>query len=128
MKRARASLCLLCLLSAAPNAYAARPLPVQFNISNTNGFNGVDPAALTVSNGTLGGAIQVISPGPAVYACTVNAGSTLIRDKLDLTCTIGPNEMVTFTGTLNRRTSVGKGKFSETFFQEQGTYKAAAPP
>ena len=127
MKRARASLCLLCLLVAAPSAFAGKPLSVQFTISNTSGFNGVDPASLKLSNGKLSGAIQVISPGPAVYQCTVNAGSTLIRDKLNLTCTIGPDEIVTLAGTLNRRTSVGKGNFSESFFEEQGTYKASAP-
>jgi hypothetical protein len=118
---------LLPLLLAAPQAHAEKALSVQFSISNTEGFNGVDPATLTLSKGNLSGTIEIISPGPATYAFTVNFGSTLIHDQLNLTCTIGPDEMVTLTGTLNRRSSVGKGTFSETFFKEQGTYKASSP-
>ena len=127
MLRARASLFLLSLLLATPQAHAEKALSVQFSISNTEGFNGVDPAMLTLSKGNLSGTIEIISPGPATYPCTVNFGSTLIHDRLNLTCTIGPDEMVTLTGKLNSRSSVGKGTFSETFFKEQGTYKASSP-
>jgi len=125
MPKTRASLCLLAVLLAAPQAHAAKALSVDFTISGTNGFNGVDTASLILSNGKLSGTVSVISPGPVTYTCTVNAGSTDIRNKLHLTCTIGPDEMVTLAGVLKPRTGAGKGTFSETFFKEQGTYKAA---
>ncbi len=128
MRTARASLTLLAILLAAAQAQAAKTLSVQFTISNANGFNGVDPAVLTLSNGRLTGMVSVISPGPATYPCTVNPGSMLIGSRLNLTCTIGPDEMVTLAGTLNRRSSIGKGSFSETFFKVQGNYKASAGP
>ena len=124
MLKRRASLCLLPLLMAQ-QAHAAKALSVQFSIAHTEGFDGVDPASLTLSKGNLSGTIQIISPGPATYPCTVNFGSTLIHDQLSLTCTIGPDEMVTLSGKLDARTGLGKGTFSESFFKEQGTYKAA---
>jgi hypothetical protein len=128
MRIARLSLTLLAILLATPQARAAKTVSVQFTISNATGFNGVDPAVLTLSNGHLAGTVAVISPGPATYTCTVNPGSTLIGKHLTLTCTIGPDEMVTLAGTLNRRSSIGKGTFSETFFKVQGNYKANASP
>ena len=124
MLRTCASLSLLLLL-AAPHARAAQTLSVRFTISNTNGFNGVDTASLKLAKGNLSGTVQVVSPGPNTYPCTVNFGSTLAHGQLNLTCTIGPDEMVTLSGTLNSRTGAGKGTFSETFFKEQGTYKAS---
>ncbi len=127
MLKSCASIVLMSLCLAGQQAQAAKSLAVRFTISNTNGFNGVDPGSLTVSKGNLGGTIDIITPGPATYPCAVNFGSTLIGDQLDLTCTIGPDEMVTLTGKLNARTGLGRGIFSETFFKEQGKYKAASP-
>jgi len=125
MPTSRATLFLLPVLLAAPQAHAAKALSVNFTISGTNGFNGVDTASLILSNGKLSGTVSVISPGPATYPCTVNEGSTDIRNTLHLTCTIGPDEMVTLSGVLKSRTGTGKGTFSETFFREKGTYKAS---
>jgi hypothetical protein len=127
MRTPRTCLCLLPLLAAAPHAHAARPLPVQFTISGTEGFDGADGASLFLSKGNLSGTVTVIAPG-GPFPCTLNFGSTLLHDRLNLTCTIGPDEMVTLSGTLNPRTGLGHGKFSETFFKEQGSYKAAASP
>ena len=124
MPKTRASLCLLALLLAAPNAFAAKALSVNFTISNTEGFNGIDPASLVLSKGKLSGSVTVISPD-GTFPCTVNAGSTDIHNKLNLTCTIGPAEMVTLSGTLKAKTAVGKGSFAESFFKETGTYTAA---
>jgi hypothetical protein len=123
MARTRASLCLAPFVLIAPQAHAAKPLSVNFTISNTNGFNGVDPASLTVSKGKLSGTVTVISPD-GTFPCTVNPGSTDIQNRLHLTCTIGPEEIVTLSGKLNLRTGGGGGKFSESFFKETGTYKA----
>ena len=67
---------------------------MNFTISGTEAFNGVDAASLKLSKGRLSGSVTVIAPyGP--FACSVNAGSTDIRDRLDLTCTVGPEEIVT---------------------------------
>jgi hypothetical protein len=125
MPKTLLSLCLLPALLAASQAHAAKALSIDFTISGTNGFNGVDTASLILSNGKLSGTVSVISPGPNTYTCTVNSGSTDIRNKLQLTCTIGPDEMVTLAGVLKPRTGAGKGTFAETFFKEKGTYKAA---
>jgi len=119
-----ALLCLLPALLAAPRTLAARTLAVNFTISGTEGFNGVDAASLRLSKGQLSGTVTVISPD-GTFACTLNSGSTDIRNRLNLTCTIGPAEMVTLSGKLNPVTGVGKGKFSETFFKETGTFTAA---
>jgi hypothetical protein len=119
----RASLCLVPFVLVAPQAHAAKVLSVNFTISNTKGFNGVDPASLTVSKGNLSGTVTVITPD-GTFPCTVNSGSTDTQNHLHLTCTIGPAEMVTLSGKLNLRTGVGRGKFSETFFRETGAYRA----
>jgi len=124
MPDTRVSLCLLPFLLIAPQAHAAKTLSVNFTIANTNGFNGVDPASLTVSKGTLSGTVTVISPD-GTFPCTVNAGSTDLQNYLHLTCTIGPEEMVTLSGRLNPRTGIGHGKFSESFFKETGAYVAS---
>ena len=124
MSKTRTSLYLLALLLAAPPALAAKALSVNFTIGNTEGFNGVDPASLILSKGRLSGTVTVISPD-GTFPCTVNSGSTDIHNKLNLTCTIGPAEMVTLSGTLKSRTGVGKGSFTESFFKETGTYTAA---
>jgi hypothetical protein len=124
MPRARPSLCLIPFLLVAPQAHAAKALSVNFTISNTEGFNGVDPASLTSSKGTLSGTVTVITPD-GTFPCTVNSGSTDLQNHLHLTCTIGPAEMVTLSGRLNFRNGIGEGKFSETFFREKGTYIAA---
>ena len=124
MLKTHTMLCLAALLLTAPQARAAKALSVDFTISHTQGFNGVDAASLTLSHGKLSGTISVISPG-ATYPCTVNPGSTDIHNTLELSCTIGPEETVTLSGRLNIRTGTGKGKFTESFFKETGTYKAA---
>jgi hypothetical protein len=74
--------------------------------------------------GTLSGTVTVITPD-GTFPCTVNPGSTDLQTHLQLTCTIGPAEMVTLSGRLNRRTGIGRGKFAESFFKETGTYKSA---
>ena len=121
----RAALFSLAPLLATPQAHAAKTLTVQFQVSNTEGFDGSDPATLTLSKGNLSGSVSVVSPGGGPYPCAVNFGSTLIGDQLAMTCTIGPDEIVTFSGRLNPRTGAGRGIFAETFFKEQGTYKAS---
>jgi hypothetical protein len=126
MIRSGAFLFFVALVSAAPNARADRVFSAQFTISGTSGFNGVDAATLTLSKSKLSGTVEVISPGPVTYPCTVNSNSTLIRRKLNLTCTIGPDEVVTLSGTLSPATDKGRGTFSETFFEEDWTYKATA--
>ena len=125
MARHPASLCLLALVAAAPQANAAKVISLQFTVSKTHGFDGMDSASLAVSKENLSGTVEVVSPGPATYPCAVNFGSTLIHDQLNLTCTIGPDEIVTLSGRLDPKTGTGKGTFSETFFREQGTYRAA---
>jgi hypothetical protein len=126
MIKTRVLLCLLPALLAAPAARAAQTLTVNFTISGTEGFNGVDAATLTLAKGHLSGMVTVISPD-GTFPCTVNGGSTDIHRRLNLTCTVGPAEMVTLSGKLNPATGLGKGKFSETFFKETGTFTAAAP-
>ena len=122
MPKICARLCLLPVILITPQAHAAKALSANFTISNTDGFNGVDPASLTVSKGNLSGTVTVISPD-GTFPCTVNPGSTDIQNHLHLTCTIGPAEMVTLSGKLNLRTGIGRGKFSESFFKEQGSYR-----
>jgi hypothetical protein len=123
MQKISASICLFGVILAAAQAHAARTFSVEFTISNTEGFNGVDAASLAENKGNLSGTVTVITPD-GTFPCSVNFGSTDIHDQLSLTCTIGPAEMVTLSGRLNLRTGKGKGTFSETFFKEQGTYKA----
>jgi hypothetical protein len=124
MTKTCALLCLLPALLVAPRAHAARTLAVNFTISGTEGFNGVDAASLKLAKGRLSGTVTVISPD-GTFPCTVNSGSTDIRHQLSLTCTIGPAEMVTLSGKLNAVTGAGKGSFSETFFKETGKFTAA---
>lgn len=88
------SICVVGILLAAPEARGAQTLSVDFSISDTAGFNGVDAASLSEAKGNLSGMVTVITPD-GTFPCPVNFGSTDIHDQLNLTCTIGPEEMVT---------------------------------
>jgi hypothetical protein len=123
MLSSRAYLLLLPMALAAPHAAGAKALSVDFTVSNTEGFNGVDAARLTLTGHVVTGTVTVISPD-GTFPCAVNAGSTDINKKLKLRCTIGPEEIVSFTGKLSARTGFGMGKFTESFFKETGTYSA----
>ncbi len=124
MFRTYATALLFSVALAALPAHASTIFSLGVTVSNTQGFNGVDSAKLSLSKGKLTGSVVVISPG-GTYPCTVNSGSTLAHHQLNLTCTIGREEMVTLSGRLNSRTGIGKGSFSETFFKETGTYTSA---
>ena len=123
MLKARAYLFLLPLALTAPHAGAAKALSVNFTVSNAPGFSGIDTASLTVTGHAVSGTVNVITP-TGTYPCAVNAGSTDINNKLKLTCTVGPLEVVSFTGKWSAKSGFGTGSFFETFCKVTGAYAA----
>jgi hypothetical protein len=103
-------------------------LSVNFTVARTVHFNGLDPATLTISKkGEVNGAITITSDIISPIACPIQAGSTDIGGKLNLTCSVA-DDTFTFVGTLKKLTGAGKGKFTDQIYESSGTYKATKSP
>jgi hypothetical protein len=105
-------------------AYPAK-LSLSFTLTASGPLTGVSPASLVWKKGILTGQISIADG----FTCVLGADSTDKAGHLAMTCSVdGGLDTLTFKGTLNVISGVGKGKFSETFFSEKGTYTVTKSP
>ncbi len=98
---------------------SSTPLSLTFIVKSTGEVNGRFPAALNWQNGNITGEITTIGD-----FCVVNKGSTDFHHILNLSCTVENGVSAdTYEGTLNILTGKGKGKFTDSYYNETGTYK-----
>jgi hypothetical protein len=105
-------------------AYPAK-LNLSFTLTTTGSLGGVFAANLVWKKGALSGQFPDVGGLP----CVVVAGSTDKAGHLAMTCSVADGlDTFTFKGTLNVISGTGKGKFSDTFFSEKGTYTVTKSP
>jgi hypothetical protein len=118
---------LSCTSAAHAAPKAAKNLSTDFNLTTSGAAGGEFLGTLKLKGTSLSGTFVSQSFG---YVYNVNAGSTLKAKVLHLTCTLTNPvaDVITLSGKLNSLTGKGKGSFSESFFNEAGTYVATKAP
>ena len=107
--------------SCAAAATAAKTLSLIFTVTSAGPIQGAFPATLTYVSGTLTGTITTAS-----LPCVLTAGSTDKKKQLKITCSVASGLSTdTYVGTLGIVDGRGKGKFTDSFYSETGTYTVA---